>query len=281
MQISHIERYSADSLSRLGKTWRNPRNGFTLVEMLVVIGIIALLAALLFPILRHAKQKALVVHCETNIRNLSYSIFMHREEYDGVNPEWLSTLFPDYVNSKEAFVCLSDKSHGRGGSMPEEITNFYPSVSMFEETDDTNFNKNDEGYRGRNTAIELGSYLYEFCNAECSWTTSWPNSYLGGGGVSEATVDKDDDGVTSWGEVKMFQLWSGDMSVASRSHPYLEEKFPIVRCFHHYFHKDYSVANLADDGTLDFPPTKTEGLTLNVAYAGNVFRGPMTWELRK
>jgi hypothetical protein len=165
--------------------------------------------------------------------------------------------------------------------MPGKITNYYPSVSMFNETDDTKLNPNGASYRDRNIAIELCSYLYEFCNAECSWATFWPNSYLGGGGVSKAAVDKDEDGITSWGEVKMYQLWHGDISIASRANPYLEEKFPIVRCFHHYFHKEYSVPNYANDGSLDFPPTKTEGLTLNAAYAGNVFRGPLTWELRR
>lgn len=261
---------------------RSPRaSGFTLVEMLVVIGIIGLLAALLFPVLQHARQKALVVHCEATLKGLTTGIFLHREEWDGENPKWLSSLFPDYVNAKEAFVCISDKSHGRDGSMPANITNYYPSVSMFEETDDTSLNPNGASYRDRNTAIERSSYLYEFCNAECSWTTSWPNSYLGVGGVSKAAVDKDGDGTASWGEVKMYQLWYGDMSVASRSNAYLEEKFPIVRCFHHFFHKEYTVPNLAPDGTPDFPPTKAEGLTLNAAYGLNVFRGPMTWELRK
>ena len=100
MRMSHPERYLrglwAPNPSKIRRA-----SGFTLVEMLVVIGIIALLAALLFPVLRHAKQKALVVHCETNIRNLSYGIFMHREEYDGENPKWLSSLFPEYVNSRK------------------------------------------------------------------------------------------------------------------------------------------------------------------------------------
>jgi prepilin-type processing-associated H-X9-DG protein/prepilin-type N-terminal cleavage/methylation domain-containing protein len=88
---------------------------FTLVELLVVIGIIAVLIALLLPTLSAARESAKTVQCLSNLRQLTTAAHTYAIEYHGFYPiAYYSASDPDHAYSYNwDFTLVQDNATGQ------------------------------------------------------------------------------------------------------------------------------------------------------------------------
>jgi prepilin-type N-terminal cleavage/methylation domain-containing protein/prepilin-type processing-associated H-X9-DG protein len=94
------------------------KKGFTLVEILVVIAIIAIMAAFLFPVFAAATAKSKQAACLSNIRQVQMGLMMYASDNGGVHAPltypvldtemtWPTIIFP-YVKNVEVYLCPSN-----------------------------------------------------------------------------------------------------------------------------------------------------------------------------
>jgi prepilin-type N-terminal cleavage/methylation domain-containing protein/prepilin-type processing-associated H-X9-DG protein len=114
LRIAPPERYSARPA--------RPRGGFTLVELLVVVAILALLAGMLFPVLARAREQAHRAQCTSNLQQIARAFAVYAEDYDDRLPSdaaadvysleavrkiWFWKIVP-YLKSTGVFHCPAD-----------------------------------------------------------------------------------------------------------------------------------------------------------------------------
>jgi len=100
------------------------RQAFTLIELLIVIAVIAMLAAILFPVFAEAREKARQATCSTHMRQIGMALVMYRQDYDEQNvisndcdfePHWMmgQLILAHYMHSYDIWRCPSDPDVSR------------------------------------------------------------------------------------------------------------------------------------------------------------------------
>lgn len=92
------------------KTLRN-KHGFSLVELLTVIAIIAILAAIIFPVMGAVKNRAKETQCITNLHDIAIAVKMFQQD---------NRRYPDSLAGYETGLPL-ERARNAGGLYPEYV----------------------------------------------------------------------------------------------------------------------------------------------------------------
>ncbi len=105
------------------------RRAFTLIELLVVVAIIAILAAILFPVFGRARENARRSSCQSNLKQIGLGLIQYSQDYDemlvadwyapgnlpgdterqstpNAQYKWMDAAYP-YIKSEQVFTCPS------------------------------------------------------------------------------------------------------------------------------------------------------------------------------
>ncbi len=228
--------------------WSSSR-GFTLIELMVVIAIIGLLMAILFPVFSKARETARQAKCQSNLMQLVTALNQFRADKgyyppppyydvsDPANPHYVggfSMLYPDYVTERDLLICPDDQEAMQFAGWCRDVV--YCSYNgIIDWTDGDGDNAPDD------PTFQLGLYNYNGYTYISGGEPGHSNGYDAGpppapGGITPAEMggalswmDVNTNGIPDWLDTAGLR-WQHFPRLANRSAP---DYTIVTHCSHH------------------------------------------------
>ena len=164
--------------------WRKLRSkdrGFTLIELLVVIGIVVVLAAMLFPALNRSVGSAKATQCTNNLKQVGIAFNLYAADHDfKVVPMENGNGWQYYLNEycggttnsiKKTFDCVSDRpAQTRSYRINTSGTRLNSSMKVYSDGRKVTAIKSPASFILIMDIAYLGSYVFDpFSDDTCIW----------------------------------------------------------------------------------------------------------------
>ncbi len=178
------------------------RQGFTLVELLIVFALVFILASLFFAVFSRVQEKGRQSVCLGNLQQIFLAMQQYVQDNNGYYPslsvsqtEWVTSIQP-YVHSQQVFVCSSASQNITNGLIPNVSYDYHiirlnhgASRPVFESRNESNLsnsskiwlNTDKDPLRGFNDEARP----FPNCNW---WSLNWGQA-LHSGGANYSFVD--------------------------------------------------------------------------------------------
>lgn len=156
---------------------RTKAMGFTLIELLSVIAIIALLAAILFPVFSRAREQARRSSCINNLKQIGVGVALYRSDYDSINPR--HRLCPDTPTDP---VCSGASPTAPTG--PNEV--WWAPYDNYSQPNATTLTAN--YHEGLVMPYVRSTQIFK-CPSDTQWQVGYAMSYITDGPMGKADSD--------------------------------------------------------------------------------------------
>ena len=94
---------------------KGQRQGFTLVEIMIVVTVIGLLAAIAVPTYTQAREKSMTNRCLNNLRQMTHAKDQYAFDHFNAEPSAVIDLVPDYISKEPSCVAGGSYTIGAVG----------------------------------------------------------------------------------------------------------------------------------------------------------------------